>query len=1821
MPWRPLPRIAAAICMHPFHPTSTSDLPLQLGDELYIIEQGGKDGAWYRGYLVALPSLLAGLTSDKGQALEPRVFSGIFPRACVEITEWLRQALPSANGVGLPANGAVDGSGGISQGLYAVKPVAPVPMLRVGDEPPTIRQEPLVDEIASCLREWHSTRLHEVILTRQYDVAEQLMVLVLRLDGARRKLLHDVLTNQEATDLRQQIVWDLAKGNKLVGSGVIVRSAERNGRMLTADDSPIEISQLQADMSLLDHAPPKLPDLQRLRQLLVTCESTFEMDGKATSLTISIYRQQADGHLKQISEAYAIDISAQSQSSTKSTTNRATLFTDIDIRSPHEQSDLFFLVVRVFSNEPLKGAEVNGAWSSAQDNTLISSPTSATSPADAKQNRRSLMWPIRRKNSETMTHLSQHPGSSYEIRNMTSDVVNTERKQLKRFVGVGVCELNHLLDKQKEIVENLTIWTPDQNGEDLVKMEAAKQHAIRDLLPSATNLYSPMALASSIDLRLHPFASVESQSLIHDSPVLLQSIHTTPVIELTGVPRRPRNDIYLTVVMPMLPPGVMLSHPTLGNCALPNELDMRDLQITFEVRNASGARMDNSIFPTCNSSGHTAWRSTAIERGEVWNQTLRLAIRPEDVLGSHIVASLADASSFPFALCWMPLWENEAFAHDGDHSLTLFKYDEQTSNIISGRGAYLALPWSSRSKSDAVFGTAGFLQIRTQLCSTSFSQDPAVLALLMWREQRSRDIIPILKRAQFVPEMELVKLMPKLLNAIFEVMTEYGGNEEVEDLAFNLLVTVVGLVHDRRFDLQTVVDEYARTSFNYPFAFPALVRSFVRLLTHALNDDSAKKLRAAAKVGSLLLRFTVLAKQHQIEKEVGIGIKTHRTTVARDLQALFLALNGLMQNTAPILIGTKTLLIQNFESWLPELQLVLNEHELFSVSSKFIDSCDLVVGKLVLYKLVLINFISRADFLGTAEVRDAWQAKSVQWLAPYWGTPRGTIEQWREQIRLCCGIVATQSTKWSAPVAPWLRKLVDSYIALQSLPKAANELGTYSPLFSNSFPAQVKTVQHEPNYDEGLVEVAALLTSAGADAAYLPAIPEQELFDLIIDLLGVCNSILDHEAYPESWLSLAIYQRRAILQSLQRVSEMLITQFLPDPDEADNFPTELWTMFFTTLVKVLISKVLALETFPEQKRRAIWKTVGDVREMGASLLQVSWSALGWETSLDDQELYTLPKMGGYQVQYVPSLVGPVITLCLSVHQGLRNVAVSVLHTMIVSEWVMGQDLGALQGEVLISLDTLFRNDSFKDPIPQKLFLGELTHIVGDSTTDNALKDAVKSFIDVIDHLLDLLVVVYSATTTSEASHIMDTLRLMDFLRDMQKEDIYIAYVHRLADIQAKAGNFTEAGLALRLHAELYDWSTAVTVPATDEPKLPSQKSFERKEWIYFQMIKHFEEGTAWHHALDAYEELCNEYAHNSFDFAKLARAKRASAALYERISRGEKQMPRFFRVVYRGLGFPVSLRDKQFIFEGLPSDHTNTFTERLQRQFPLAQIIGKEGIDDYEGQYLSVIPVQPQKDLTHPVNRRPKVGHHIREHFMLANPRQFTITPRSRHASQAALKDSTVEKIVFTTAETFPTILRRSEIIKTHTTRLTPIQVALERTMRKTQELAGIESRVGDADKKIYKSFTEALNILIRPDSGGSVSEYWTLVQSSVADEQLPVVDGEQDDDPRMQAKLVDALRCALIDHALGIRKCLYLCGNRVGLQAAGVELAQGKYLRRLDSNTSLMWSGSLRKLVRPSARNLRDATDRSSDPNDRFTSASLTYLSSFTRKSKGQYG
>ena len=157
------------------------------------------------------------------------------------------------------------------------------------------------------------------------------------------------------------------------------------------------------------------------------------------------------------------------------------------------------------------------------------------------------------------------------------------------------------------------------------------------------------------------------------------------------------------------------------------------------------------------------------------------------------------------------------------------------------------------------------------------------------------------------------------------------------------------------------------------------------------------------------------------------------------------------------------------------------------------------------------------------------------------------------------------------------------------------------------------------------------------------------------------------------------------------------------------------------------------------------------------------------------------------------------------------------------------------------------------------------------------------------------------------------------------------------------------------------------------------------------MIKHFEEGESWSNALTAYKELQAQYETNIYDFAKLARAERAIATIYETISKSEKLVPKYFKVIYRGLGFPTTLRDKQYIYEGSPGERAASFTDRMQAQYPSAKIITTEDGEEVEGQFLVISAISAHRDLAHPVFQRSRVPQVIRDYLVRVNDMHFIL--------------------------------------------------------------------------------------------------------------------------------------------------------------------------------------------------------------------------------------
>lgn len=1321
MPWQPIP-LSYAIAIYPFQPSSsTAELPLQIGDQLYVIEQGGKDGAWCRGYLVQPPSLLSALTPGSRGVSDARVFSGIFPRCCIEIREQLghdeeHKFQPVAQG--------------------SRKPQAPVPMLKIGDESPTSTTEPLVDEISSCLREWYISYLPELVLRQDYERLDQVSDLVTKLDYARRELLNDVLTAQERLSVRNEAVWDLVRGNKLLGAEVIVRDPNQKGRLLTADDSAIEMTKLQSVMSVLDDPPVIKQEETNLHHCMLEVKATDAAEAENINLSFALYQKTPDGNLSQLSETFTSSASHDSK----------TLFADLSMRDINAEERLF-LVARASLSEPPRIAST----APAEQVPTRSGTFSKTRESLITRRRSNLVFGSKRmKERPEIAQNGRLVGPKHESSPDSSnqDITDANKRNLgppvPRMIGYAMQDVAAAIKSGEELSLTLEFWASaiEENAEE----ETGWPKLLPQLLQTRHAHFVRCKKLSMLQIELRSFVSSDAETLIRMNPTIMHMISKSQRIGFSEAPTRGRSDIYLTLSKAKIKQNGAYSHPQFG--AVPvKPAPMLNLQVTMELRDASGKRLERCIFASANGPAVTALRTFAVELDNLWDQTICVRLPLDKVADAHIVLSVADAPGFPFALAWMPLWDKHAFRRDGRHALILHAYDKSTSTFSdSGKGMYLNLPWDHGKVQEKEVPIAS-LEIKTQLVSTQYSQDHTLASLFNWRALSSASLMDTLQKLVFVPEIEIVKQLDEVLDALFAILEYKAGTHKFEDLIFNDIVFVLGIVHDRRFNLGPLVERYADQQFKAPVVAPSLVRSFTRLMQSVSDPQSARDLRALFKVGKQFMRLLMASFwQHDKTDEAG-NVTNNYPGFREDMKAVFFGLQMMMRSETPALVGSKTLLTQNFHSWLPELLQVFSKDEVVNIAIDIVDACDEASGKLLLYRLLLILNYTKIETLWEDE-KD-WENlvdNCLRWLELHWPEENNLTDNWRDQIRLSSSIVASLLHRPIPALHGFLPAIIKTYSTLSAQPLSKH--WSLSLLFPGAIPFTTKDIGTADSFDEALLELSALV----ADIIRIEPAPTRKLSDErrmkhIAQSLDLVRSVLSDATNPSTWLSLHVLHHAAALNILIYVAKQLEQHYIPDVEHADSFNMEIWKSYFDTVLFLVCSPELTLETFSEQKRRAVWKIAGDVRQAGADLLRSSWNALGWEATEDDQRRYNLPKLGGFQVQYVPSLVGPVIQLCLSMHEGLRRIGVEILQTMIISEWALSEDLSLIETEVIGTLNTILRaraasasSISGNEIVARKLFVGELMESFNTiaNQPEDELWTTLEDLVSTIEELIDLL---------------------------------------------------------------------------------------------------------------------------------------------------------------------------------------------------------------------------------------------------------------------------------------------------------------------------------------------------------------------------------------------------------------------------------------------------------------------------------------------------
>ncbi|KAK9314886.1 hypothetical protein V1522DRAFT_409541 [Lipomyces starkeyi] len=1725
--WYPLPVCSHGVAKKSYTPTpssASSALPLRLGDELFVLEQSSPtDPAWYRGYLISQQPLSDVEISVIVGNLDPRIAVGIFPASCVTLADSAHTSIAPQSHSPLPF---ADNDSALPADL------------------------PILAEITAALKEWCPQHMRELLRSQSPNNAKlaTLSTLIADLAQTRKSLLLNLLSESDKSEAVKSAVWTLVRGNKLISGDVIVRD-ETSGAVRTGrdDDDLVQLFRDQQVMALSTHSYARqwsahaesessgAKDLLHLMMRVSGFAGTWD-DGMYARFYICDKKRI-------ISEAVQVD---------SGSADFKALFVDLP---PPVAKDDIFMVVEVYETiymttqmQPVRPAEHG-------QRALIDGPINAGQSV-----------------------APQPQPQSYTI-------------QGRRGVAVGIVDVGRVLREKAELEREMVI-----------RMFVAKQveGASNEVRGGWGTIRTRLAQGSADGIQRSPkldkvhvsfraFASPNWLVMTTAMPSLFFDLAASPKTLFATSSTVTRDELYLTLG------GVSFASHVVRSKSL--------YYLTLSPQQPAPIMFRDSEQQKPSST----WTSCVVGRDEKVGESVCISPLSRS---TDVVITVHTVDGRVIGRTVFPLWVGGVIAKDGPRTLS----------VTNSQGLRI-----------------GTLDISSCLVSTARSADETLLALNQWRRVTTSAngqtaLLNVLRQIDYVDESEIIKLLPEVLDSLFGILAWKKGNIDFEDSVFAALVHVVDVISQKGVNVKSMLDDYIQGHFNYPIALAPLLYGYQRLLSNHVDPDVGVYVRSLLKIGKYILRFiSVSWDKYQSQESISISLGTF----PKVLRHLFQQLCRIVEqdesdyadlDTAATIVAHQTLALDHFAEYLPELKSFFTDSELLEFAIDFMESSASGCSsnpQLVMHRLVLLQSYTTLWLFSssTVEVRKELASQTIVWIRPYLSVPTDTDvatpaawNAWKVKVRLCCSVLAHQfrilwplresCAEICGLYVRLLPEIAATFVALQRELKnpviravaASKFKHEFSVLFPETFPfpphRPVDTSSKKMPFDELSIELTLLQAvlsefatyDAGAGGNGGEALTEHEAITLMTNVLSMCDAVIGGDALPTNWISVYIFLHRSILSCLEFISLVLVEYFVPHNDgegAEDEQVVYIWYRFFRTLMDLVGSEALAMEFFAEQKRRAVWAVAGDVRERGALLLSKMWDAIGNDAS-GQETLYKVRRVGGFQTRFVThkwcdgfALVGQTVELWGCQPEVLRVHALGVLRSMIVCEWNARKRLDDIQSDIIDALERMFHKNAslMTDSFSKATFVDMLFGLF--PVSDDPLCIEVNRMLTSVSRLLDLLVDLHSLPDSNAYNddRILCTLNLMQFLKDLDREDAFVRYVHQLIHMQELSGHYAEAGLALGLHAAMYEWRTDVQLPALADPKLLAQTSFNRRETLYLQMVKYFVLGNAPELALSIYKELALVYESIAFDLDKLAAVSASIAKIYREelsTSAAARPQPQFFRVAYHGLGFHRALRGKQFIVQGKRWEKLAEFTDRLQNVYPEARVvttakstpiaankhvssastlsttssstIGDTEAANAEGQFLQITAVSPEP--TDALAGAVGIGPNERDFFLRSDLRRFSVSRPVKSVANAARAscnpaDIWVEKTVFVTKEAFPTILRRSVIQSSKITRVSPLTNAADSVIRKTSEILHVARQaLSQTDESHSAQLSMIVSGAVDAPVNGGVQQYRALLAIYASDDDAE----SREQKNRLDSAIVDyvaMLKYALLVHARVVSSAL----------------------------------------------------------------------------------
>lgn len=277
-----------------------------------------------------------------------------------------------------------------------------------------------------------------------------------------------------------------------------------------------------------------------------------------------------------------------------------------------------------------------------------------------------------------------------------------------------------------------------------------------------------------------------------------------------------------------------------------------------------------------------------------------------------------------------------------------------------------------------------------------------------------------------------------------------------------------------------------------------------------------------------------------------------------------------------------------------------------------------------------------------------------------------------------------------------------------------------------------------------------------------------------------------------------------------------------------------------------------------------------------------------------------------------------------------------------------------------------------------------------------------------------------------------------------------------------------------------------------------QPEWQRKELLYHEIIRYFDKGKCWEKGIPLCKELAILYETRRFDYNSLSEILTMEAKFFQNILTQLRPEPEYFRVGFFGTGFPLFVRNKQFVYRGLEYERIAAFTQRLQTEFPLAQILSKntppdQAILQSPEQYIQISNVRPISEIPNTSCAMVPIPDKIGRFYQFNDVTRF-IHDRPNYKGpvdrENEFKSLWIERTTIEIAAPLPGILRWFEVTSRSVQELNPVEFACETMGNVGKELWDLVAQYKSDPKRNINPFSMRLQGVIDANVMGGISKY-----------------------------------------------------------------------------------------------------------------------------------